>query len=277
MNMQAHNKEVSPLTKLELELYLVKAVEIARANGQIMKECEIDITEAQQVLDRAEMNNIKNAATTKTEELLNSLGEEHHLFKHDDTEQERKGFEWICDYIDGAYSYSLGHRVSVTSVALTLDGKSQVAVVYEPWTNRLYAAVRGGGFTVNGKTVALRTIKLEEGTLIDVEWWPWATYDIDTWLHNVSMETHAYVLHIGCIVYGACLVASGVFGAAVLGRTMEGKNHEIAAMKLIVEEAGGIITDLKGLEISHIGTIEGLLIANNGVHGDLLSRVDFIK
>lgn len=274
--MSLQNERVTTLSSLDLERYLAKAVDIARGNGSLMREREIRVGGNPHFLSEEQMREIKSEAVVNTRRLLADLGPDHHLFGYGDSEEERKGFEWICDYIDGAFSYSFGHRISVTSVTLTLDGVSQVAAVYEPWTDRLYTAALGLGLSVDSVPVYPASMKLQEGTLIDVEWWPWATYDVDTWLHNVSMETHAYVLHIGCIVYGACLVASGVFGAAVLGRMMEGKNHEIAAMKLLVEEAGGVITDLRGNKISHIGRIEGLLIANRGAHADLLKRVDFM-
>lgn len=274
--MNTKTKELTTISKVDLQRYLLKAVEIAQVNGKLMRNRETNIPNGQRVLTEDEMSDIKSGAALNAKRLLHELGSEHHLFSYGDSEDMSEGLEWICDYIDGAYSYSFGHRISVTSVALTLNGVSQVAVVYEPWTNRLYSAVLGQGFSVDGVLVKPLSLKLEKGTLIDVEWWPWATYDVDTWLHNVSMDTHAYVLHIGCIVYGACLVASGVFGAAVLGRLMEGKNHEIAAMKLLVEEAGAVITDLRGSQITHIGNIEGLLIASSEVHAELLRRVDFL-
>ncbi|MCW1908671.1 MAG: hypothetical protein KIH63_005000 [Candidatus Saccharibacteria bacterium] len=192
---------------------------------------------------------------------------DHSLFTKDDTGSE---YEWICDYIDGAYAYSKKHRISVTSVALVHKGVTIVAVVFDPWTDTLYSAIKGAGFRVNDQLCTSPELLSYRGSLVDVEWWRNAQYDVDSWLHTFSIENDVYVLHIGSIIHAACLVAKGTFSAAVLGKFMSGKNHEIAAIKLLVEEAGCKLSDLNGNEVNNVGDVEGLVFANPAIHADLI-------
>jgi len=196
----------------------------------------------------------------------------HNLFDFKPSLNSDSDYEWICDYIDGAFGYSKGHRVSVTSIALQYKNKTIVSAIYNPWTKQLFSASKNEGAFLNDKKINVSDESITKGTLVDVEWWPWADYDIDTWLHNISKETGIYVLHVGSIIHAACLVASGSFGAAALGKSMVGKNHEIAAIKLIVEEAGGLMTDLEGAEVGYTNEIKGLLISNKNCHEDLVTR-----
>lgn len=197
---------------------------------------------------------------------------EHNLFDFQPSLNHNADYEWVCDYVDGAYCYSKEHKISVTSIALQYKNKTIVSAIYNPWTKQLFYASKGAGAYLNDRKINVSRDAIVTGTLVDVEWWPWASYDIDTWLHDVSLETGIYVLHIGSVIHAACLVASGSFGAAALAKSMIGKNHEIAAIKLIIEEAGGLLTDLKGNAVGYTNEIEGLLIANPVCHQDLVKR-----
>ena len=193
----------------------------------------------------------------------------HALFRGVDTNKE---FEWICDYIDGAYAYSRKHRISVTSIALTYKGTTVVAAVYNPWENILYHATIGHGFFVNDELFSNDATENYQGSLVDVEWWKNASYDVDTFLHNFSIKKDVYVLHVGSVIHAACLVANGTFAAAVLGKFMSGKNHEIAAISLLINEAGCLLTDLYGKVVTNTGDIKGLVFANKSIHADLIKE-----
>ncbi len=198
----------------------------------------------------------------------------HGLFGSDKIAPESE-FEWICDYIDGAYSYSKKYKISVTSIALTYRGESIVCAVYNPWTDQLYSASKDKGAYLNERLLSPVPIDIEEGTLIDVEWWPWALYDLDSWLHEYSLASHVYVLHIGSIIHAACLVAEGVFGGAALAKYMKGKNHEIAAAKLLIEESGGLITDLFGNSLDgDPKEVHGLMIGSRRSHPKLIKSYE---
>ena len=251
----------------ELKDYLTFAIDLARKAGEYM----VSLEGFNEPLPKGHIYINEYVADVIEEYIQNRIAQTypaHALFTGlSDKEVE---YEWICDYIDGAYAYSKKHRISVTSVALVHRGITIVAAVYNPWTDTLYHATLGGGFHVNGQRHQVVQSESYKGSLIDVEWWRNASYDVDTWLHQFSVKNDTYVLHIGSIIHAACLVANNTFSAAVLGKFMSGKNHEIAAIKLLIEEAGCVLTDLHGNSITNVGDIEGLVFSNKSVHTDLI-------
>jgi fructose-1,6-bisphosphatase/inositol monophosphatase family enzyme len=261
------------MNELELKEYLDFAVEVAKESGKIMidlKNLKKPFPSGQEYLNQHVASVIEDNTLLKINEQFPS----HGLFGKKVTDNK---LEWICDYIDGAYSYSRGFDISVTSVALTLNGKTVVSAVFNPWNNTLYSAAKGMGFFINGSKQSL-SINAEptnlKDSIIDVEWWPNAGYDIDTALHHFSLQEGPYILHLSSIIYAACLVCSGVFVAAALGKKMIGKNHEIAAISLITEESGCILTDLFGIDTISSGqtddqVIEGLLFSKPDIHKKL--------
>jgi myo-inositol-1(or 4)-monophosphatase len=181
---------------------------------------------------------------------------------------------WVCDPIDGTVPFSKGLPVAVFSLALCVDGESKVGVVYDPFMKRLYSAIKGEGAFLNDEPIKVSDRGLKRRTTINIEWWPDSTYDVDTAMHNLSIETKAYVLHLGSITHAACLVASGKYEAALFPANEPLKNVDIAAVKVIVEEAGGIVTNIKGKEQRYDTTIDGAIISNGIVHQQILEALN---
>lgn len=253
-------------TTEELDKYLKFAKDIARKAGDIMisyEDYHKPLPDGHRYINEYVAELIENTI----EAALHAAYPDHKLFKGGSGDSE---YEWICDYIDGAYAYSKKHRISVTSVALVHKGQTIVAAVYNPWSDTMYHATLGGGFFVNEQRYSDVSQPDYKGSLVDVEWWRNASFDVDTWMHGFSVENDVYALHVGSVIHAACLVANGVFAAAVLGKFMSGKNHEIAAIKLLIEEAGCVLTDLHGTDVTNVGDIDGLVFANKHIHPDLI-------
>lgn len=254
----------------QLDDFLCFAKHLARSAGDIMKINE----DYQGNLPGGHIYINEFVAELIEKDIENQLAKhypDHQLFKGGTSDSE---YEWICDYIDGAYAYSRKHHISVTSVALTYQGETIVAVVYNPWSDTLYHAVLGGGFFVNDKSFLARSTESYSGSLVDVEWWRNASYDVDSFLHDFSVKKDVYVLHVGSVIHAACLVAQGIFSAAVLGKFMSGKNHEVAAISLLIAEAGCVLTDLEGVQVTNSGDIKGLVFANKSIHADLIREYE---
>jgi fructose-1,6-bisphosphatase/inositol monophosphatase family enzyme len=198
---------------------------------------------------------------------------EHSVFGEEASSDKQSEYAWVCDPIDGTVPYANGVPISVFSLALVKDGEPVVGVVYEPFMKRMYSATKGGGAFINDELMKVSNHGLERHATINVEWWAEAAYDIDTPLHNISLETKAYVLHLGSVVSAACLVAWGRYEACVFAGT-NGKNVDIAAVKVIVEEAGGKVTDIKGNEQRYDGDINGAIISNGKIHDELVEKLN---
>lgn len=183
-------------------------------------------------------------------------------------------FTWVCDPVDGTMPYAHHLPISVFSIALCDDGVPIVGVVYDPFMDRMFYATKGGGAFCNDQPIAVSSQGIDKGVM-DIEG-----------MTSISkarfIEFHGQELHEGLINRGAkivrlwsvvlptCLIASGQFTAAMFkGDTP----HDVAASKVIVEEAGGRVTDLFGNEQRYDQPIKGMIASNGVVHDELVELV----
>lgn len=199
---------------------------------------------------------------------------EHAVFGEEESAMKRSKYIWVCDPIDGTIPYAKGMLVSVFSLALVGadDGQPIIGVVYDPFADRLYSAVKGQGAFLNDLPIAVSDKKLMRHSIVNIEWWGDAPFDIDTVLHNISKETNIHVHHLGSVIGASAYVAAGRYEASIFPGTTA-KSVDIAAIKVIVEEAGGKVTDLFGNEQRYDGDIHGALITNDVVYDELAARL----
>jgi fructose-1,6-bisphosphatase/inositol monophosphatase family enzyme len=252
--------------------YLEFAKKIALQAGEIMlKHFHVDVEQREK-----SDNTIVTVADEEINQLvIDEVGRiypDHSVFGEEASNDNNHEYAWVCDPIDGTVPYSKGLPVSVFSLALVKDGVPIVGVVYDPFMKRLYSAVKNEGAFLNDVPIQVSTNDLERHSIVNVEWWAEAEYDIDTPLHQLSLDTKTYVLHLGTVIDAACYVAAGRYEACVFAGTT-GKNVDIAAVKVIVEEAGGKVTDLFGNEQRYDGDIKGAIISNGKVHEQLLQSL----
>lgn len=252
--------------------YLKFATNLALDAGQIMEEHFHAAVEFREKTDLTIVTVADEAINQLVIDRVAASYPEHSVFGEEASDNKGHQYAWVCDPIDGTVPYAKGLPVSVFSLALTKDGVPIVGVVYDPFMKRLYSAVKGGGAFLNGEPISVSTSDLGRHSILNIEWWPEASYDIDTVCHNLSLETLSYVLHLGSVVAAACYVATGRYEACVFPGTT-GKNVDIAAVKVIVEEAGGKVTSLFGEEQSYTQDICGAIISNGKVHEKLVDTM----
>lgn len=176
---------------------------------------------------------------------------------------------WVCDPIDGTNPYAARLAVSVFSLAFVKDGEPLVGVIYDPFTDRMFWATKGGGAFINDQPTRVSQAGLERSSRVNYDQWSDSDYDVLTPLAKLSRETGVYLLSPGSATHMAALVAQGDFVASVFPGT-EGKHVDIAAAKVIVEEAGGKVTDLFGNEQRYDRSINGAIVSNGLVHESLV-------
>ncbi|MCP9759386.1 inositol monophosphatase [Aquitalea sp. S1-19] len=154
-------------------------------------------------------------------------------------------YEWIIDPIDGTTNFLHGHSQYAISIALAHKGQVIEAVVYDPSRNDLYTASRGVGAFLNERRIRVsKRIQMNE-CLIATGFPVVDQSMIDTYLAILKdvIAKSAGARREGAASLDLCNVACG---------RMDGffefnlKPWDIAAGSLIVQEAGGIVTDMKG-------------------------------
>jgi myo-inositol-1(or 4)-monophosphatase len=197
---------------------------------------------------------------------------EHSVLGEEASNDTKSNLAWICDPIDGTRPYSLGIPVSTFSLAFAEEGVPLVGVIYDPFTKSMYYAVKGEGAYMNDTPIKVSQKKLGERTITHIDSWSSANVDVLGIASRLLAETSTYILSIGSVVRASSLVSIGNFEAAIFpGR--KGKFVDIAAAKIIVEEAGGKVTSLSGEEQRYDQDINGAIISNGVCHDQVVAAV----
>src|SRR5882724_11916970 len=154
-------------------------------------------------------------------------------------------YRWIVDPLDGTTNYAHSLPIFCVSIALERAGEMIVGVIYDPMRDELFAAERGNGATLNGRTI--RTSKTETLTnSLLVTGFP---YDVHTnTVNNIDnfanfIKNAQAVRRLGSAAIDLCYVACGRFDGFW---EMRLNAWDMAAGALIVEEAGGKVTAFNG-------------------------------
>lgn len=252
------------------EEYLNFAKDIARKAKEIMlkyfnEEKEISYKEDNTVVTKVDKE-INDYLINKVKEKYPNHSVDGEEKKFGDSE-----YKWICDPIDGTAMYARGIPVSVFSLALVINGKPELGIVYDPFTDSTYTAVKGKGAYKNNQKIHVNNSDLNDNKCFcNFDVWPSAEYDIFDVVKELGKK--AWFVDLGSVIRASMCVANGEFCFTIFPGTI-GKYCDIAAVKIIVEEAGGKVTDLFGAEQLYDQNINGSIISNGVTHNEIVSTV----
>jgi myo-inositol-1(or 4)-monophosphatase len=179
-------------------------------------------------------------------------------------------WRWIIDPLDGTTNFAHGLAFFCVSIALEVDGRTELAVVYDPVGKELFSAERGRGAWLNGEPLRVSN----RNVLVDALLCTGFPYSIREEQAR-QVDVFAGVLgraravrRLGSAALDLSYVAAGRFDGF-----WEEQLHawDIAAGVLIVEEAGGRVT---GYDDEPIDLFAGRIVASNGpVHGAMLDVI----
>jgi fructose-1,6-bisphosphatase/inositol monophosphatase family enzyme len=183
--------------------------------------------------------------------------------------ENKSDFLWVCDPVDGTIPFSHSVPICAFSLALVKNGESILGVIYDALMDRMYFAGKGKGAFLNEKPIKVtKSLKLER-SLVDVVFFNTARYQIKN-LPQKLIEAGAIVSKLGSETYAGGLVASGEYIASIFPHYTA---HDVAAIKIIVEEAGGKVTDIFGNEQRYDQDIKGAIVSNGYVHDQLVKLI----
>ena len=181
-------------------------------------------------------------------------------------------YKWYVDPLDGTTNFAHGYPVFCVSLAVEFQGHRIAGVVYDPTRDELFAAEKGRGASLNGEALRVSaTSKLAE-CLIATGFPSHKRHQNPNiyFYHQLTLRSHG-VRRAGSAALDLCNVAAGRFDAFW---EFNLNPWDTAAGVLMIEEAGGRVTDFAGGPFQ-IASRETL--ASNGlVHGELLSEFQAI-
>lgn len=178
-------------------------------------------------------------------------------------------FVWVLDPIDGTIPFSHGVPIFAFSLALTMHGIPILGVIYDPVMDRLVVGEKGKGATLNGKPIHTSSAATINQTLIEVQSWRGYSRNLNS-IKNTIIEQGGQATTICSVIYAGMLVAIGEYGGVLFSGT---KPWDAASVAIIVEEAGGHVTDLDGEDQRYDQPMNGVVISNGKLHHTLLDLV----
>jgi myo-inositol-1(or 4)-monophosphatase len=176
---------------------------------------------------------------------------------------------WIVDPLDGTMEFIQGLPEYTVSVALVENGEPILAVVHNPATGETYRARKGQGAYQSGKRLRVRDARDRKGR----------PRLLASRTEVARGEFHPFkdgweLVPLGSTAQKLALVAAG-WGATTLSRGPKGE-WDVCAGSLLVEEAGGIVTNILGEPLTFNRTlpkVRGVLAGTPAVHSRLLAKV----
>jgi myo-inositol-1(or 4)-monophosphatase len=191
---------------------------------------------------------------------------------------------WIVDPIDGTRSFIAARPEFSISIGLAVAGRVEVGVVYNPAADELYSAVRGGGAVLERRGAAPLPLRLDgcgatpaltspDGSVTTSHVTVLASRTEIAAGEFAGLGEGWQVEPVGSTAYKLARVAAGR-GDVYLSRGPKSE-WDVCAGVLLVQEAGGLVTDLRGREPRFNGAdpyVHGILAANAALHGMVLEQ-----
>jgi myo-inositol-1(or 4)-monophosphatase len=177
-------------------------------------------------------------------------------------------WKWIIDPLDGTTNYAHGYPCCCVSIGLERAGSIEIAVIYDPMRDEVFAAERGQGATLNGRPMRVSAVEDLNSAMVCTGF-PYNVRERPNFerdFANFTMEAQA-VRRDGSAAIDLAYVACGRFD----GFWEDGLNAwDVAAGLLLIEEAGGLVTDFAG---GKLNIYTPKVLASNGLIHDAMRRV----
>jgi myo-inositol-1(or 4)-monophosphatase len=247
---------------MKMSNFLSIAQEAARKAGAMLRE---NVNGSRQISYKGEINLVtemdRQSEKTVVEHLIAAFPDHGILAEEEARFEDRSGFLWIIDPLDGTTNYAHGYPSFAVSIALERSGEIVLGVVYDPMRDETFWAETGRGAFLNGRQIRVS----KTGSLIRSLLATGFPYDRVTSLDNninyftALLMASQEVRRSGSASLDLCSVAAGR-----LDGYWELKLHpwDVAAGSLIVREAGGVVSDFSGTRFS---IHDQEIVASNGV------------
>jgi len=252
------------------------AIDAARAAGHLLKS---ELPLSRRIAYKGSPTNLVTEMDARAEELI--VGRLAAAFPDDAVLGEecgatagRSGRRWIIDPLDGTTNYAHGFPTFAVSIGLETDKRVELGVVFDPNLDELFVAERGRGATVKERPLAVSTAATLDESLLATGF----PYNIREAKDNNLTEYAAFsvraraVRRMGSAVLYLAWLATGRLDGYWELRLGP---WDVAAGSLLVEEAGGRVTNLTGgaLDID-----APALVASNGrIHDAILAVLQGIR
>jgi myo-inositol-1(or 4)-monophosphatase len=248
--------------------YLEVAIETAQEAGKILRE---EFDRPPQISYKGDVDLVTQADRRSEAAIVARLGKyfpEHAIAAEEGTGHESASaseFRWHVDPLDGTTNFAHGYPCFSVSIALAQRDTVIAGVVFNPFYNELFAAARGRGATLNEKPIHVSKVPaLSTGLLC-------TGFPVHKRLANpnihyywdFTLRSHGVRRDGSAALDLACVAAGRFDGFWEFGL----QKWDTAAGSLLVEEAGGKVSDFAGQPYRLGGPM--ILATNGSIHEEM--------
>lgn len=228
------------------------------------------------VSNKEGVNNLVTEADHASEKAIisaiKSVFPEHHILSEEVGEiVQDSNYKWIIDPIDGTINFAHGIPLNCVSIGIEHEGEIIMAAVYNPHLNELFFAEKEKGATLNDKPIHVSQ-QAQAIKACLVTGFPYTyinTTNGPLEIFERFIRKGVPVRRLGSAAIDLCWVACGRFDGFYEHKL---EPWDSAAGYLIVEEAGGKVTDLEGRKFS---VYQHKVLATNGkIHDEMLDVIN---
>ena len=247
--------------------YLSAAMEIAREAGALLAELSTQPLEIKYKC----RSDLVTVADRRSEALI--VGRLRERFPDHAIVAEAGGnhrsssdYCWYVDPLDGTTNYAHGFPVYCVTLGLAYRGEVVAGVVYDPTRDEMYTAERGAGAYLNGQPLHVSPTENLSESLVATGFPPFATnHDLNVLFYFRFTELSHGIRRAGSAALDLCCVAAGRFEGFW---ELKLNPWDKAAGTLMVTEAGGRVTDVRGAPFNLLG--DDVFASNGLVHNQML-------
>lgn len=180
-------------------------------------------------------------------------------------------WEWHLDPLDGTLNYSLGIPLFCTAVVALHRGLAQVGGVIDPLRHEVFTAARGEGAFRGDEQIAVSDRASLRESITSLQSSRRGRFVRSAALQNDLRTSLGKVRRLGTVALELAYVACGRLDLMLLSKSDPPHLYDVAAGLLLVEEAGGRVSDAEGREYD--GSASELVVSNGLVHEAALAII----
>jgi len=225
------------------------------------------------ISSKATINDLVTEADHASEKAIFKVIQQNHpdhfiLSEETGSMPTKSNIKWIIDPIDGTINFANGIPICCVSIGVEENGEMIMGAVYNPFMNELFFAEKGKGAFLNDQPIKVSS-KNDLLTSCLVTGFPYQYLDTENGplqIFEKLIRKSIPVRRLGSAALDLCWTAAGRFDGFYEHKLQA---WDSAAGYLIVQEAGGVVTDLKGEKYNPYQP--GIIASNGLIHDQLLN------